>query len=99
MNRRDLITLLAGATFASAGGLPLHAPALAQMREGHFRIGMLIPFPRTTSAYFVDPFLYELAKLGYIEGRNVILDLVSAEGEIERLPKLAVGLVGRKPEV
>lgn len=40
-----------------------------------------------------------LSKAGYLEGRDVTLDIRSAEGRLERLPELAAELVMEKPDV
>jgi putative ABC transport system substrate-binding protein len=40
-----------------------------------------------------------LAELGYVEGRNLVIDFRSAGGEPERLPALAAELVGRGPDI
>jgi putative ABC transport system substrate-binding protein len=40
-----------------------------------------------------------LKKLGYIEGRNIVIERRYSEGVLERLPGLAAELVGLKPDV
>jgi putative ABC transport system substrate-binding protein len=40
-----------------------------------------------------------LAELGYVEGRNLAIDFLTAEGQTDRLPALAAELVGRRPDV
>jgi putative ABC transport system substrate-binding protein len=40
-----------------------------------------------------------LAELGYVEGRNLLIDFRTAEGQVDRLPALAAELVGRRPDV
>jgi putative ABC transport system substrate-binding protein len=40
-----------------------------------------------------------LRELGYVEGRNIAIELRSAEGEVDRLPRLAAGLVEMKVDV
>jgi ABC-type uncharacterized transport system substrate-binding protein len=40
-----------------------------------------------------------LAELGYVEGRNLVIDFRTAEGQLDRLPALAAELVGRRPDV
>jgi putative ABC transport system substrate-binding protein len=47
-----------------------------------------------TSRSVDDPFLEGLRALGYIEGRNVVLEQRYVEGRRERLPALARELVG-----
>jgi ABC-type uncharacterized transport system substrate-binding protein len=40
-----------------------------------------------------------LAELGYVEGRNLVIDFRTAEGRLDRLPALAAELVGLRPDV
>jgi putative ABC transport system substrate-binding protein len=40
-----------------------------------------------------------LAELGYVEGKNLLIDFRSAGGQLDRLPALAAELVGRGPDV
>jgi len=44
-------------------------------------------------------FVQELEKAGYLEGRNTVIDVRSAEGEMERLPDLVKELVAVAPDV
>jgi putative ABC transport system substrate-binding protein len=51
-----------------------------------------------------NPLLYEafrqgLRDLGYVEGRNVVIEYRGAEGKPERLPALAAELVALKVDV
>ncbi len=40
-----------------------------------------------------------LAELGYVEGKNLLIDFRTAGGQLDRLPALAAELVGRRPDV
>ncbi len=40
-----------------------------------------------------------LAELGYVEGRNLVIDFRTAGGQIDRLPALAAELVGGRPDI
>src|SRR5262252_9938287 len=80
-----------------AGGL-LAAPltAEAQPAANVARIGWLGfggPSSRT------EAFLQGLRDLGYVEGRNVVVEYRSAEGKLEHLPTLAAELVSLKVDV
>src|SRR5262249_54558979 len=44
-------------------------------------------------------FVKSMRDLGYIEGKNVVLDWRFAEGKEERYPQLAAELVASKPDV
>src|SRR5262250_724315 len=80
-----------------AGGL-LAAPltAEAQPAANVARIGWLGfggPSSRT------EAFLQGLRDLGYVEGRNVVVEYRSAEGKLEHLPTLAAELISLKVDV
>ena len=77
---------------AAALGLVLVASIVADAQPAPrvYRIGVLgggSPMP------LIWPFPSELAKLGYVEGRNLAFDFRFAEGKLERLPGLAAELV------
>jgi putative ABC transport system substrate-binding protein len=46
-----------------------------------------------------EAFRQALRDLGYVEGRNVVIEYRDAEGKIERLPALAAELVALKVDV
>src|SRR4029453_4530368 len=46
-----------------------------------------------------EAFRQALRDLGYVEGRNVMMEYRDAEGKIERLPALAAKLVALKVDV
>ena len=46
-----------------------------------------------------DAFLQGLRDLGYVEGRNVMIEYRAAEGRVERLPVLAAELIATKVDV
>src|SRR5262249_56273705 len=63
----------------------------------------VIGFIRTTSpddsAKLVEAFRRGLGEVGYIEGRNVVIEYRYAQGQIDRLPALATDLVMRRVAV
>ena len=84
----------------TAGGVvaaPL--PADAQPACKVYRIGYLSTPTRESVARGVDAFLRRLHELGWVEGRNLVVEYRWAEGEVERLPELAADLVRRKVDV
>ena len=48
---------------------------------------------------FTEAFRQGLSDLGYVEGRNLVIEIRSAEGKAERLPALAAELVALKVDV
>ena len=89
MKRRSIISIAGGVTLGAA------LPLLAQMPPKVYRIGVLTRgVPR---AYFLLP--AALAALGYEEGRNIMFDYRSAEGQPERVPALAADLVAQNVDL
>ena len=80
-------------------GIAYTAPSAAEVREGHFRIGVLVAVSASTTPSAMAAFVQELEKAGYLEGRNTVIDVRSAEGEMERLPDLVKELVAVAPDV
>jgi putative ABC transport system substrate-binding protein len=70
------------------------APARAQPAPRITRIGFLAPQGRSLPLF--EAFRRGLAELGYIEGRNVVIESRFAEGQLDRLPELAAELVRLK---
>jgi putative ABC transport system substrate-binding protein len=62
------------------------------------RIGWLGNDP-VGGPHLVEAFRQELGDLGYVEGRNVVIEFRDAEGKFERLPALAAELVALKVDV
>ena len=86
MRRREFITLIGGAAAWPVAARPQEPAKLP-------RIGILWPNPLTASGHFVDAFRHGLSELGYVEGKDMVIDFRSAEGRMERLPDLAAELV------
>src|SRR6266704_2996005 len=68
----------------------------AQQAANIARIGMLAD---ATSSHLREAFLQGLRDLGYVEGRNLVIEYRDAEGRPERLPGLAAELVALKVDV
>jgi putative ABC transport system substrate-binding protein len=62
------------------------------------RIGYLAA-AMSTNPHFPEAFRQGLRDLGYVESRNILIEYRSAEGQLERLPDLAVELVRLKVDV
>lgn len=75
------------------GGLAAPIASLAQQYRRIPRIGILLYYPLAARRKSWDAFLGGLRDLGYVEGRNILIEFTSAEGDSKRLPELAVELV------
>ncbi len=69
------------------------SPASGQPAAGPSRVGMLTPATSATAKPHWDAFREAMKELGYVEGKNVVYEYRSAEGQPERLPQLAAELV------
>ena len=92
MDRRAFIATLAGGLLASP--LAAEAQHAAQVP----RIGLLAN-NLAANPHLVEAFLQGLHDLGYVEGRNVVIEYRAAEGKVERFPALAAELVALKVDV
>jgi len=80
-------------------GVSLLLPGLAvRSQQRPVRLGWLLN-TNLRSASFNVAFERRLRELGYVEGKNLIIDDVYAEGKVERFAPLARELVARKPDV
>jgi putative ABC transport system substrate-binding protein len=92
MERRTFMAMLAGGLLAA----PLAAEA--QQAAKIARIGYLGTNPAAIP-HLQEAFRQGLRDLGYVEGRNLVIEYRSAEGKLERLPALAAELVALKVDV
>src|ERR1700693_4851582 len=83
-----------------ASGL-LAAPlaARAQQVGKVYRIGILETIPASRNAANLDALRKGLRELGYVEGRNLIIEYRSTDGRAERFPDLAAELVRLKVDL
>ena len=95
MNRRNFVTLLGGA----AATWPI--AARAQQRDRVRRIGVLMPLDESDplAKTFVSALTQTLADLGWIDGRNMRMDLRWHGVEADRIRALAQELVGLQPDI
>jgi putative ABC transport system substrate-binding protein len=72
----------------------------AQAQQGKIpRIGYLSTVSLSVNAARIEALLQGLRELGYVEGKNVVIEWRSAEGKLDRLPSLAAELVRLKVDV
>lgn len=97
--RRRRIALATGLALASCF-------VRSQAGDRTYRLGVIFitsPLSEMTGAEPLHPlmrgFVHELRALGYVEGRNVVLELRSADSEVNRFPDIVVDLVRLKPDV
>ena len=91
MRRREFITLVVG----GAAILPFAVCAQKPMPV----VGFLGPGPSDLNEPNMSAFRQGLAGLGYVEGRNILIESRWAEGKPERFPALAAELVALKVDV
>ena len=86
--------------FLIAVGAILAAPLAAEAQQAAKvpRIGYLTT-SLAASPHLPEAFRQGLRDLGYVEGRNVVIEYRDAEGKPERLPALAAELVALKVDV
>jgi putative ABC transport system substrate-binding protein len=73
--------------------LALCSSAQAQQPEKVPRIGFLITSSPSVIAPRIDAFRQGLRELGYVEGKNIVIERRHAEGKFDHLPALAAELV------
>jgi putative ABC transport system substrate-binding protein len=79
--------------------LALCFPTQAQQPTKIPRIGFLGAPPLSAMAARTEAFRQGLRELGYMEGKNIVIEWRSAEGKSERVPALAAELVRLKVDV
>ncbi len=74
--------------------LVVSSPGETQAAAGIPKIGILSPAPSTAASASPFPeFREALRSLGYVEGKDIVLEFRLADGKLERLPELAADLV------
>jgi putative tryptophan/tyrosine transport system substrate-binding protein len=93
MRRREFITLLGGA--AAAWPVAAHAQSVTKVP----RIGLLSPFSPSDTAVWHQAFLRGLEQLGWLDGKNIIIEYRYADGQNDRLLALIADLQRLKVDV
>jgi len=82
MNKREFVIAM-----VSAG------PLLSSAQGKVWHIGYLSSVTAASSSRNTDAFLQGMRDLGYVEGKNLVIEWRFADGKLERLPALAADLV------
>ena len=95
MNRRDAIRALLATLLASPGAMPNRAHGQPRVLHvvsvtGNSEKSVALPF---------ETFREELKALGYIEGRNIIIDIGYGEFSQDRTRRLAAEAIVKKPDI
>jgi putative ABC transport system substrate-binding protein len=96
MRRRDAIALIGG---VAAAPLAWPLAARAQQPARIPRVGYVFSFIPSEGQHLWEACRHGLRELGYVEGRNIVLEPRWAEGRHERLPDLVSDLVRLKVDV
>ena len=73
--------------------------SFAQQPARVWRIGFLTNGTVTSAHGQLDAFLGGLKELGYVDGRNVVIESRWAEGKLDRLPALVAELLAQKLDI
>ena len=93
MKRKITVLTLCAMLFA------LCFPAEAQQPTKIPRIGYLGAASLSANAARIEAFRQGLRELGYVEGKNIVIEWRYAEGKLDRLPALAAELVRLKVDI
>lgn len=95
-SRRQVVLALGAGVVAAPLG------AFAQPQGRVYRVGLLLPGPRPTQSNpngLIPAFFQAMRELGYVEGRNLVVERRYGEDKYESLPELAAELVKLNPDV
>jgi len=90
INRRSALIAIV------AAGIPFAAVAQGAKLGKIARIGRLSPLSAETDVPGLDAFRRGLRDLGWVEGRDFVIEARYADGNSKRLPELAAQLVGQR---
>jgi putative ABC transport system substrate-binding protein len=89
ITRRAFCAMLLALPFAAQAQQPTKVP----------RIGYLAGASPSSNAARIEAFRQGLRELGYVEGKNIVIEYRYAEGKLDRLPALAAELLRLKVDV
>ena len=91
MDRRNFVGAMAGSLIAT-----VRAASAKPQAAKVYRIGFLGTTSASEFASQVAALRAGLRDLGYVEGKNILIEFRWADGDLDRLPKLAAELVRLK---
>ena len=97
MRRREFLGVMGSAAalpFAAVAQQPAEMKRLAMVHPSD-PVGTFVPSYHRSYRAFFD----ELSRLGFVEGKNLVVERYSAEGQPDRYAKLAYDVVDRHPDV
>jgi putative ABC transport system substrate-binding protein len=94
MNKQKLGSFALGVMLIALG-----FPAEAQQPKKVPRIGILATVPLSAAAARDEAFRGGLRELGYVGGKNIVIEYRSSEGKTDRLPELVAELVRLKVDI
>ena len=92
--RRKILSVVLATVFLTTVSF-----AQAQQPTKVPQIGYLTPPSLSANADRIEAFRQGLREIGYAEGKNIVIELRSADGKLDRLPALAAELVRLKVDV
>src|SRR5690348_16612419 len=92
MRRREFVTLLGGAAAAWPLAGRAQQPAMPV-------VGVLRTDTPATGTNVIAAFRKGLSEMGFVEGRNMTIELRWAQNDRARMPELAADLISRKVDV
>src|SRR5215813_14073912 len=75
------------------------SPASAQQPTKVPRVGYLVAASPSAITARTESFRQGLRELGYVEGKNIVIEWRSAEGKLDRIPALVAELVRLKVDI
>jgi putative ABC transport system substrate-binding protein len=91
MRRREFIMFL--------GGAAMYWPLRANAKAGVPSVGVLTAGTVDSSGHLVDAFAQGLKELGYVEGKNILIEVRYVLGQLDRLSALAAELASLNVDV
>jgi putative tryptophan/tyrosine transport system substrate-binding protein len=77
----------------------LRAPVVAQEPPKVWRIGVLVSSSASLNASRDEALRQGLREMGYVDGKNIIMEFCYADGKLDRLSELAADVVRSRPDL